>query len=78
MTPQEYFQNQKAKLLACYNIEKSETQIISKAETKVSDEFTNIVSDLFNVQACLEHCHRQTKDEIKHRALGDALLLLVL
>jgi len=35
-------------------------------------EFGGIVSKLFNLQTLLEHCHRETKSEPHHGALGDA------
>lgn len=39
---------------------------------QISNFFNRIVNKMFDVQIMLEHCHRQTKSEPRHEALGEA------
>lgn len=51
-------------------MEKSE--IPSNLVVDFKKDFEKVVAKLFGVQTLLEHCHRATKSEPHHQALGDA------
>lgn len=54
-----------------YDSEFVEEAIEIEDKTTNLEQFNLIVSSLFNTQIKLEHCHRKTKNEPIHRALGD-------
>ena len=55
-----------------YSEEVVEDLDIQTATTTILEQFNIIVSQLFNTQNQLEHCHRKTKSEPIHEALGES------
>lgn len=76
-----FIERQRQRLLATYG--RVESSVLQKSENsdlfsengyveKPIDDFSQLVSKLFNTQILLEHCHRKTTNEPKHEALGEA------